>query len=70
VILLEIDRLLRPGGFVLIRDHKEVLLPLQEFARVLHWKAHIDDTESGKWGTDKLLHCQKTRWINGSKPKH
>lgn len=63
MILLEIDRLLRPGGFVLFRDHKEALLSMQTLVtKVLHWKAHIDDTESGKWGTDKLLHCQKTRW--------
>ena len=69
VILQEIDRLLRPGGFALFRDHKDALLPLQKIAKVLHWKAHIADTESGTWGTDKFLHCQKTRWTNSSKPK-
>lgn len=69
VILQEIDRLLRPGGFALFRDHKDALLPLQTIAKVLHWKAHIGDTESGMWGTDKLLHCQKTRWTNSSKPE-
>ncbi|KAG0581759.1 hypothetical protein KC19_3G006600 [Ceratodon purpureus] len=69
VILQEIDRLLRPGGFVIFRDHKAALLPLQKIAKVLHWKAHFGDTDSGTWGTDKLLHCQKTRWTNSSKPK-
>ncbi|XP_024363734.1 probable methyltransferase PMT12 isoform X3 [Physcomitrium patens] len=70
VILQEMDRLLRPGGFALFRDHKKVLLPLQKVAQALHWKAHIEDTESGTWGTEKFLHCQKTRWTIATKTIH
>jgi hypothetical protein len=58
----EIDRLLRPGGFALIRDHKFTVLEVQTIAHKLHWKTTIDDMESGPMGTDKLLHCQKTKW--------
>jgi hypothetical protein len=62
VMVQEMDRLLRPGGFALIRDHKFTVLEVQTIARKLHWKTTIDDMESGPMGTDKLLHCQKTKW--------
>lgn len=58
-IVLEMDRILRPGGFVLVRDKKETIIQFQTIAISLGWKTTIGDTESGPKGTDKLLHCQK-----------
>lgn len=59
-ILFEMDRLLRPGGFALIRDKRETILQFDAIAKMLEWKTTISDTESGPMGTDKLLHCQKS----------
>lgn len=58
-ILHEIDRVLRPGGFVLIREQKNVLSKVQQIAIALHWKTSIHSTDSGPMGMDKLLHCEK-----------
>ncbi|KAJ7556954.1 hypothetical protein O6H91_05G105900 [Diphasiastrum complanatum] len=61
-ILLEMDRLLRPGGFALIRDGKEILQQIKIIADLFHWKMTLDNTESGPMGYDKVLYCQKTFW--------
>lgn len=67
VILQEIDRLLRPGGFALFRDHKHMIVQVKKIVEALQWKSHVEDTESGPMGTDKLLHCQKTKWTKKQK---
>ncbi|XP_002989056.2 probable methyltransferase PMT12 [Selaginella moellendorffii] len=62
VILLEIDRLLRPGGFAIFRDDIGTLLEVKSIANALHWKTTIQDTDSGPQGKDKVMHSQKTSW--------
>ncbi|KAJ7557198.1 hypothetical protein O6H91_05G116000 [Diphasiastrum complanatum] len=61
-ILLEMDRLLRPGGFAIIHDGKETLQQIKTIANLLHWKAALGDTESGPMGYNKVLYCEKTFW--------
>ncbi|CAM6082964.1 unnamed protein product [Calypogeia fissa] len=61
-IVQEMDRLLRPGGFAIIRDQEAVLSQVQIIVRAMHWKATMFDTDSGPKGKDKMLNCQKTFW--------
>lgn len=61
-VVQEMDRLLRPGGFAIIRDQEDVVQHIQTITTALHWKATVEDTESGPLGKDKVLNCQKTFW--------
>ncbi|WOK99568.1 putative methyltransferase PMT28 [Canna indica] len=58
VIVVEMDRILRPGGWAIIRDKLEILTPLEEILRSLHWEIRMT------FGKDKegLLCVQKTTW--------
>ncbi|RRT45831.1 hypothetical protein B296_00044676 [Ensete ventricosum] len=58
VIVVEMDRILRPGGWVIIRDKLEILNPLETILRSLHWDIRMT------YGKDKegLLCAQKTTW--------
>lgn len=61
-VLLEIDRILRPEGIVVLRD----ALNFRENAKVLgeamRWKCSSHDTEVGPADTEGLLFCKKTFW--------
>ncbi|KAG0572375.1 hypothetical protein KC19_VG090000 [Ceratodon purpureus] len=63
-IVLEMDRILRPGGWVLIRESNEMADRVQALAKSVLWKTRILETESGPFGKDKLLSCQKPLWHN------
>ncbi|CAL9189281.1 unnamed protein product [Musa hybrid cultivar] len=58
VIVVEMDRILRPGGWVIIRDKLEILNPLETILRSLHWDIRMT------YGKDKegLICAQKTTW--------
>lgn len=61
-ILLEMDRILRPEGTVIIRDNVEVLVKVQAITGGMRWKSQIMDHESGPFNTDKILVAVKTYW--------
>lgn len=61
-IVLEMDRILRPGGWVLVRESNEMAYRVQALAQSIRWKTRILETESGPFGKDKLLSCQKPSW--------
>ncbi|XP_042387569.1 probable methyltransferase PMT28 [Zingiber officinale] len=58
VIVVEMDRILRPGGWVIIRDKLEILDPLEAILRSLYWDIRTT------YGKDKegLICAQKTTW--------
>ncbi|XP_024535161.1 probable methyltransferase PMT11 [Selaginella moellendorffii] len=58
-IILEMDRILRPGGWVLIRESRYMAAELEFLAKSVKWHTRILETESGPYGKDKLLSCQK-----------
>ncbi|KAJ8530599.1 hypothetical protein K7X08_023480 [Anisodus acutangulus] len=41
VIVVEMDRILRPGGWGIIRDKVEILDPLEKILRSLHWEIRM-----------------------------
>ncbi|KAL2467784.1 putative methyltransferase PMT10 [Forsythia ovata] len=58
-IILEMDRILRPGGRAYIRDTTSVIYQLQEIARAMGWVTFLFDSDEGPYSTWKLLTCEK-----------
>ncbi|KAG9446434.1 hypothetical protein H6P81_012562 [Aristolochia fimbriata] len=57
-IVVEMDRVTRPGGWAIIRDKVEILNPLKEILRTLHWEIRMT------YARDKegIICVQKTLW--------
>ncbi|KAL9230155.1 hypothetical protein vseg_005542 [Gypsophila vaccaria] len=58
-IMLEMDRMLRPGGRVYIRDTVSVVEELQDIAKAMGWRAALHDTSEGPHSSYKILICDK-----------
>ncbi|CAK7346899.1 unnamed protein product [Dovyalis caffra] len=58
-IMLEMDRMLRPGGAVYIRDSISVMGELQEIATAVRWVCTLRDTGEGPHASWKILLCDK-----------
>ncbi|KAM0906483.1 hypothetical protein ACQ4PT_016737 [Festuca glaucescens] len=58
-ILLEMDRILRPGGKAYIRDKKETIQEIKEITDAMGWRATIRDTSEGPYASRKVLMCDK-----------
>ncbi|KAJ4965135.1 hypothetical protein NE237_016984 [Protea cynaroides] len=58
-IMLEMDRILRPGGFVYIRDLLSVVDELQEIAKAMGWRATIFNTDEGPHSSRRILIGEK-----------
>ncbi|KAJ4798849.1 S-adenosyl-L-methionine-dependent methyltransferases superfamily protein [Rhynchospora pubera] len=54
-ILIEIDRILRPEGALIIRDNVDVITRVKEVSQRLSWKGRIVNTEKGPFDPEKLL---------------
>ncbi|KAL9665889.1 hypothetical protein QQ045_000210 [Rhodiola kirilowii] len=57
-IAVEMDRLLRPGGWTIIRDKVDILDPLEAILRSLHWDIRLTYAEN----REGILCAQKTLW--------
>ncbi|XP_051142428.1 probable methyltransferase PMT16 [Andrographis paniculata] len=58
-IMLEMDRILRPEGGLIIRDDVDVLLKAKAIAEALNWDSKIVDHEDGPMEREKLLFAVK-----------
>eukprot|EP00252_Welwitschia_mirabilis_P003492 TRINITY_DN13552_c0_g1_i1.p1 TRINITY_DN13552_c0_g1~~TRINITY_DN13552_c0_g1_i1.p1 ORF type:complete len:121 (-),score=10.62 TRINITY_DN13552_c0_g1_i1:169-531(-) len=58
-IMLEMDRILRPGGYAYIRDSRTILPKLEAIGKAMGWRTRIFDTEEGPYASRKVLSCQK-----------
>ncbi|KAF9609732.1 hypothetical protein IFM89_018180 [Coptis chinensis] len=58
-IMLEMDRMLRPGGRVYIRDSVSIMDELVETAKAMGWQAGAHDTAEGPHASYKVLMCDK-----------
>ncbi|KAJ3673361.1 hypothetical protein LUZ60_006735 [Juncus effusus] len=52
-ILLEMDRILRPEGSVIIRDKIDILIKVQNIASRMRWNTEIKDNEDGPHASEK-----------------
>ncbi|CAK8538186.1 unnamed protein product [Lathyrus sativus] len=63
-ILLEMDRILRPGGQVYIRDALSIMNELVEIAKAIGWEVTLRDTTEGPHASYRVLVCYKhTIWL-------
>nr|QTZ19650.1 putative methyltransferase PMT10 [Bixa orellana] len=58
-IMLEMDRMLRPGGRVYIRDSVLVMSELQAIAAAMGWVPALHDISEGPHASWKILICEK-----------
>ncbi|XP_010523726.1 PREDICTED: probable methyltransferase PMT16 [Tarenaya hassleriana] len=61
-ILLEMDRILRPGGGVMIRDDVDILVKVKRIIKGLQWEGRIFDHEKGPHEREKILYAVKQYW--------
>ncbi|XP_060197034.1 probable methyltransferase PMT16 [Lycium barbarum] len=61
-ILLEMDRILRPEGSVIIREDVDILVEVKKIADGLNWETLIVDHEDGPMEREKLLFAVKSYW--------
>ncbi|XP_057484153.1 probable methyltransferase PMT11 [Actinidia eriantha] len=59
IIMLEMDRILRPGGRVYIRDSLSVMDELQELGKAMGWHVSLRDTSEGPHASYRILTCDK-----------
>lgn len=61
-ILLEMDRILRPEGAVIMRDDVDILVKVKSIADGMRWESRIIDHEDGPLEREKILLAVKTYW--------
>ena len=65
-ILLEMDRILRPEGAVIIRDQAEVVNKVRKIVRGMRWEAKMLDHEDGPIVPHKILVAVKQYWVGNN----
>ncbi|KAK1409442.1 hypothetical protein QVD17_35968 [Tagetes erecta] len=58
-IMVEMDRILRPGGRVYIRDSVSVMDELKEIGKAIGWRVAVRDTAQGPHASYRVLTCDK-----------
>ncbi|KAM7499622.1 hypothetical protein LguiA_024036 [Lonicera macranthoides] len=61
-IILEMDRILRPEGNLIIREDVDVLVKVKRIADGMKWESQIVDHEDGPLQREKLLFAVKLYW--------
>lgn len=61
-MIVEIDRILRPEGTVVIRDSPEVIEKVDRIARAVRWSATIHEKEPESRAREKILVARKNSW--------
>ena len=57
--MLEMDRILRPGGRVYIRDSVYIISELEEIATAIGWVNARNDVGEGPHANLKIFRCKK-----------
>ncbi|CAL0334854.1 unnamed protein product [Lupinus luteus] len=60
-IMLEMDRILRPGGRAYIRDSLEIMDELQEIGKAMGWHVTLRETAEGPYALYRVLVCDKNQ---------
>ncbi|XP_076924107.1 putative methyltransferase PMT2 [Bidens hawaiensis] len=62
-VLLEMDRILRPEGTVIIRDHEIELIKVKKIVSGMRWNTKMVDHEDGPLVPEKILFVVKQYWV-------
>lgn len=62
-ILLEMDRILRPEGTVILRDDVGILIKVKRMADGMRWNTRMMDHEDGPLVPQKTLYAVKRYWV-------
>ncbi|XP_073031416.1 probable methyltransferase PMT21 [Primulina eburnea] len=62
-VMLEMDRILRPNGYAIIRESSYFVDAVATIAKGVRWSCRKEDTEYGV-EKEKLLICQKKLWYS------
>jgi SAM-dependent methyltransferase len=63
-LLIEMDRILRPTGFLIVRDKKPVIEFVKKYLPAIHWETVATaDSSSESDGDDVVLVVQKKLWL-------
>ncbi|KAK6254753.1 hypothetical protein SCA6_016058 [Theobroma cacao] len=65
-LLLEMDRILRPNGFVIIRDKQPAIDYIRKYLSALHWEAVAtadSSSDADHEGDDVVFIVQKKMWL-------
>ncbi|XP_038686865.1 probable methyltransferase PMT14 [Tripterygium wilfordii] len=65
-ILLEMDRILRPEGAVILRDEVDALNEVRKIAGGMRWDIKMMDHEDGPLVPEKILIAVKQYWVGGN----
>lgn len=61
--MIEMDRILRPKGFIIVHDKRSVVDLIKKYLPALHWEAvTIYDVDQGEEGNTVLI-IQKKMWL-------
>ncbi|KAG5565700.1 hypothetical protein RHGRI_001573 [Rhododendron griersonianum] len=63
-ILLEMDRILRPRGSIILRDDVDILSDIKSITDGLQWETRMADSEGGPHVREKLLFAVKMYWTS------
>jgi hypothetical protein len=69
-VLLEMDRILRPEGAVIMRDNVDVLNKARKIMTRMRWESKLVDHESGPFVEEKILVALKTYWVDDGQAKN
>lgn len=61
-VMVEIDRILRPEGTVVIRDSPEVIEKVNRIAHAVKWSTSVHEKEPESHATEKILVARKNSW--------
>ncbi|KAI9083934.1 hypothetical protein K1719_034192 [Acacia pycnantha] len=64
-VMLEMDRILRPTGYAIIRESNYYINAISSIAKGMRWVCHKQETEDGS-DKEKILICQKKLWQSSS----
>lgn len=61
-VMVEMDRILRPEGTIIIRDTPTMLSRVSKIAKAIQWKFEIFDPEPGTSGKERIFVGTKVFW--------
>lgn len=61
-VLLEMDRILRPEGYIIMRDAPNFVESVQALGEAMRWNCKVHSAEKPSTENEQILICQKTFW--------